>query len=96
MKTELLHERLLRLRKDKKLTAKAMAQSIAVPESTYREWENGRGLRLPPFQKISHVLSISVTELLTGEKPETAQLIEELGDIEKCIADLRRKVGARI
>ena len=67
---EALNERLKRLREERGLTAKAMAGLIDVAESTYREWEYGRGLKLPPLQKISQVLTISVTELVTGQRPE--------------------------
>ena len=96
MKNELFHERLERLRGDRKLTAKAMAQSIDVAESTYREWEKGRGMKLPPFQKISHVLAISVTELITGEKPNWAEIIGQLVKIEKSMTELRLSLSSRI
>lgn len=96
MKNELFHERLNRIRREKDLTAKAMAQFIGVPESTYREWEKGRGMKLPPFQKISQVLAISVTELITGEKPEWGEVTERLQAIEKIIAELRLKLSSRI
>jgi len=96
MNNELFHERLERLRRERKLTAKAMAQSIDVAESTYREWEKGRGMKLPPFQKISQVLAISVTELITGEKPAWAELTEKLMNLEKNITELRLNLSSRI
>ena len=96
MKNELFHERLERIRQERKLTAKAMAKFIGVPESTYREWENGRGMRLPPFQKISQVLSMSVTELITGEQPGWAEVTEALLTLEKNIEELRLKLCSRI
>lgn len=95
-KTEKIHQRLERLRRAKQLTAKSMARLIEVPESTYREWEYGRGFKLPPFQKISQVLAISVTELITGEKPELAPLLKELEDIENLIREMRLKIGSLI
>lgn len=76
MKNELFHKRLECLRRDRKLTAKAMTQSIDVAESTYREWEKGRGMKLPPFQKISQVLTISVTKLITGEKFALLEVVD--------------------
>lgn len=96
MQNELFHERLERIRREKKLTAKAMARFIEVPESTYREWEKGRGMRMPPFQKISQVLAISVTELITGQQPEWADVIEKLLALEKSIAEIRLNVSSRI
>jgi DNA-binding transcriptional regulator YiaG len=51
---EPLNQRLERLRREKGLTAKAMAKLIGVAESTYREWEYGRGLKLPGFGNFRH------------------------------------------
>lgn len=96
MKTELFHQRLEKIRREKKLTAKAMAELIDVPESTYREWEKGRGMKLPPFQKISQVLAISVTELVIGEKPEWQDVLERIKDIETNVAELRANLSSRI
>lgn len=42
---EPLNKRLERLRRAQGLTAKAMAQLVGLPESTYREWEYGHGLK---------------------------------------------------
>lgn len=96
MQSELFHERLKRLRQEKKLTAKAMAQQIDVAESTYREWENGRGMKLPPFEKISQVLAISVTELLIGQKPALEEVTAQLLVLEKSLAELRLYLSSRI
>lgn len=91
---EPLNKRLERLRKAQGLTAKAMAQSIEVPESTYREWEYGRGLKLPPFQKISQVLAISVTELVTGHKPPLQEHLQELEHLESQCREVRLKLSS--
>src|ERR1700679_3386462 len=88
---KLLNQRLERLRRERGLTAKAMAKLVGVAESTYREWEYGRGLKLPPFQKFSQVLAISVTEIMTGQKPDWEELVEELEVIEKRINELKLK-----
>lgn len=96
MKTELFHQRLERIRREKKLTAKAMAELIDVPESTYREWEKGRGMKQPPFKKISQVLAISVTELVIGEKPEWHDVLERITAIERTVAELRSDLSSRI
>jgi DNA-binding XRE family transcriptional regulator len=96
MVPESFHERLERARREANLTATAMAQLIEVPESTYREWEKGRGMRMPPLQKISQVLAISVTELLIGEKPPWSAVVEQLTSIEKSISELNRSIRSRI
>lgn len=91
---EPLNKRLERLRKAQGLTAKAMAQLVEIPESTYREWEYGRGLKLPPFQKISQVLAISVTELVTGQKPPLQNHLGELEKIELQCREARLKLSS--
>ncbi len=92
MRTENLHQRLKKFRENAKLTAKEMAQKIGVPQSTYLDWENGRGMRLPPFEKISQVLAISVTELVTGEKSKFHDLSVELGKIEVQVREIRAQL----
>lgn len=99
MKTDLqepLNKRLERLRRDRGLTAKAMAKLIEVPESTYREWEYGRGLKLPPFKVISQVLAISVTELVTGQQPDWPKHLEDLAEVEKSLREMRLKLSSLI
>lgn len=96
MNIEPFHQRLERIRRERKLTAKAMAELIEVPESTYREWEKGRGMKQPPFKKISQVLAISVTELVIGEKPEWHDVLERITMIERVVAELRSDLSSRI
>lgn len=93
---EPLNKRLERLRRERGLTAKAMAKLIEVPESTYREWEYGRGLKLPPFQLISQVLAISVTELVTGAQPDWQKHLEDLATTEKHLHEMRIKLSSLI
>lgn len=95
-KTEPIHLRLARLRREKKLTAKAMARLIGVPESTYREWEYGRGMKLPPFDKISQVLAISVTELILGQRPELAAVTQALESVEQKLREIRSNLSSLI
>ncbi len=94
MKTELLHQRLKRLRKEANLTAKEMALQVGVPQSTYVDWEHGRGMKVPPLQKISQVLAISVTELLTGQKPSLQTFVTELEKIELHLREIRAQLSS--
>ena len=93
---ESIAARMARLRRERKLTAKAVAIAIGAAESTYREWENGRGMKLPPFHKISQLFAISVTELITGEKPDLAEVTREIEKAEESLRELRLKLGTRI
>ena len=94
--TESIGKRLERIRKERNLTAKSVARMIDVPESTYREWEYGRGLKLPPCQKISQVLGISVSELITGEEPQWQNYLEELEVLERNVREIRLKLSSLI
>jgi len=94
--SEPIHTRLERLRRQAGYTAAEMARLIGAAESTYREWENGRGMKLPPFQKISEVLSISVTELIVGQPPELDTVVRELEKIEKNVGELKAKLSSWI
>ena len=96
MNDESVHQRLKRLREEKGLTAKEAAKLIGVPKSTYIDWEHGRGMKLPPVQKICHVLAISVTELLIGEKPPLHSVTGELEKIEAKIREVRSLLGSFI
>ncbi len=78
------------------MTAKAMARLIGVPESTYREWEHGRGMKLPPFQKISQVLAISVTELITGQRPPLSDAVKTIEAVEQKLGELKSYLSSLI
>ncbi len=91
---EKFDQRLKRLRQEKGLTAQAMADKIGVPGSTYRDWESGKGLRIPPLEKIGQVLAISVTELITGEQKSKGEAIARAESIEQQLRELRMIIGS--
>ncbi len=47
-------------------------------------------------EKLSQVLSISVTELVVGQKPEAAEIVELLAKAEEILRELRLKIVSRI
>lgn len=65
---ESLSDRLKRLRTEKGLSVKELAEKIGVPVTTYREWEHGRKIVGEPYIELSRVFEISLYELITGEK----------------------------
>lgn len=80
------------LRKEQKITQLELATKIGVTDRAISKWENGRGL--PDISLISplcEALSISIDELLEGERVESSQkltvahknLINILGDREQ-------------
>lgn len=90
---EAFNERLTRMRKAQGLTAKEVSDFIDVPASTYRDWENGKGLRIPPYQKISHLLNVSLTELVTGEVSKMQESILLLEQLEEIIREIKYRLG---
>lgn len=70
--------------------------AIGEAESTYRGWESDRDRKLPPCELLSQVLSISVTELIVGQKPELAEVLDALERIEEQTRQLRLTIGSRI
>jgi len=70
------------LRKEKKLTQKELAQQLGVTDKAVSKWE--RGLSYPDISllsKLSHILGVSASELLNGEKaklsaPEVDAMVE--------------------
>lgn len=91
---EQFHKRLKRLRTKRNLSASELAKLIGVAQSTYSDWENGKGLRIPPYQSISQVLAISVTELITGELPSIESTLKELESLEKRLREIRAKLSS--
>lgn len=90
---EAFNERLTRMRKAQGLTAKEVSDFIDVPASTYRDWENGKGLRIPPYQKISHLLNVSLAELITGETTNQGGVLDLLNELEGRVREIKFKVG---
>lgn len=90
------HERLRTLRKAKGLTMREMARRVGVPETTYREWEVGRAIQGEPYVRMSEALGVSLTELLTGNRPEQAQILSEIESVEEGLKQLKSKLNAML
>ena len=61
------------LRKEKKLTQKDLAEQLGVTDKAVSKWE--RGLSCPDISllpKLSHILGVTTSELLNGEKSESS------------------------
>ena len=67
------------LRKEKKLTQKALAQMLGISEKTISKWECGGGLpEVMYMEPLCDILGITVNELLAGEHLHFAQLLYKL------------------
>ncbi len=76
---ETFAKRIIRLRTERGLTQKGVARALAVPLSTYKEWEYGRRIQGEHiYVKLAEVLGISLRDLLTGESEsaKNAALVE--------------------
>jgi len=92
MKQEALSVRMRRLRLNLNLSASETAKLIGVSVSTYREWENGRGIRGEPYVKIAKIFGVTLSELLIGEVVLKSKLIQELELVETHLKLLREEL----
>ncbi len=94
MKNESFSTRLRRLRMAKGLKVKDMALQLEISTSTYRDWEYGRAIKGEPYPKMAEILSVSLTELLTGLQVVPDQLMKEVLKCEQALSDLKMKLAS--
>lgn len=89
MRTEKISERIRKLRERSGLTQKAIAEKIAVPNSTYRDWEYGKQIVGEPYVKLAEIFGVSLSTLLTGDtmanKNDIFYQIDRVDDLIKLI-----------
>ena len=73
-----------------------MARRVGVPETTYREWEVGRAIQGEPYVRMSEALGVSLSELLTGQRPDQARLLVEIENMEEGLRQLKNKLNAML
>ena len=63
------HEKLQELRKSRGLTQEELAESLYVSRTAISKWESGRGYpSIDSLKEISNYFSVSIDELLSGDK----------------------------
>lgn len=63
------HEKLQELRKNRELTQEELAEALFVSRTTISKWESGRGYpNIDSLKEISKYFSVTIDELLSGEK----------------------------
>ena len=63
------HEKLQKLRKNRGLTQEELAEALYVSRTAVSKWESGRGYpSIDSLKEISNYFSVSIDELLSGEK----------------------------
>ena len=69
MNQEKIGKFILKLRKEKNMTQKELANKIGVTDRAISKWENGRGLPdLSLMKPLCDELEISINELISGER----------------------------
>lgn len=89
-------KRLVQFREAKNLSIIELATALDIPVTTYREWENGRAIRGLPYLRIAEILEISLTELMTGHKPDKTLIFSNLDQIEELLREQRRLLNSFI
>lgn len=86
------HERLKKFRSAARLSQRAAARLIGVPESTYREWEYGNAIQGEPYPSIAKAFNISLNELFgLSDTPE--ETTEEVDKIISSLQSLKSRIG---
>ena len=63
------HEKLQELRKGRGLTQEELAEALYVSRTAISKWESGRGYpSIDSLKEISHYFSVTIDDLLSGEK----------------------------
>lgn len=84
-----LSQRIRKLRQEKKMTMKEIAQHLGVPTSTYRDWEYGSKIPADAVVQIAQLFNSSPNELLGMEKLQNKNLWEAIHLIEEGLKLLR-------
>lgn len=89
------NEKLVQLRKSKNMTQDELAEALYVSRAAVSKWESGRGLpSIDSLKDISKFFSVSIDELLSGEKllslaeKENSSNTRKICDIIIGVADL--------
>jgi len=82
------HEKLQALRKNRGLTQEELAEALYVSRTAVSKWESGRGYpSIDSLKEISSYFSVTIDELLTGEKLITLAEKENKANVQN-ICDL--------
>ena len=83
------------LRKNKKLTQEQLANKLNITKNAVSKWERGLGLMdLSLLKPLSEILEVSITELLSGEKFDEENIIQNTEEIvENTISYANEKIN---
>jgi transcriptional regulator with XRE-family HTH domain len=86
--SESLGKRLKRLRTERNLSVKDVAEALEIPVTTYREWENERKIVGEPYPALAKLFGIGVYELITGEKSKDSDALKSIEVIKDELAKI--------
>ena len=89
-----ISERLTKLRGQRGLTLREVAEYVGVPTSTYRDWEYGKAIRIEPYVKLAELYEIGVEELLTGKCTTRREALHALSEAQTSLQTAIRVVQA--
>jgi transcriptional regulator with XRE-family HTH domain len=95
-KNESLGKRLKRLREAKNLSVKDVADTLQIPVTTYREWENERKIIGEPYPALAELFEVSVYQLITGEKGNDSEVLSSFETIKIELDKIRANLFSRI
>ena len=96
----MLSTRLRQLRTECGLSIQEISNQTGVPVSTYRSWEEGvRIVGEEPYLKLCSAFSISLHELITGNKEESPSMYqdnkilrEKLNSVKSIISEIEKVI----
>ena len=87
------HEKLQKLRKDRRLTQEELAKDLYVSRTAISKWESGKGYpNIDSLKEISKYFSVTIDELLSGEKLISIAENENKSNIRRLYQLLRKTV----
>lgn len=90
MKTLDIGPRLKAMRAKANVSAKDVARSIGVAESTYRDWEYGRAIKGEPYVALAKTFGVTLSELMMGELDnKNTYVIDRLNQIGQLISEIK-------
>jgi transcriptional regulator with XRE-family HTH domain len=89
---EAIAKRLKRLRLNKGLSLKQVAEELQISPSTYRDWEYGKAIQGEPYVALAEVMGVSLMELMTGKINQHQDLLEGLQRLEENVKSMRNIV----
>lgn len=93
---ETFGQRITKLRMQRNLTQREVAEALRIPLSTYKEWEYGRRIQGEgKYVGLSEVFEVSLRTLLTGEpQADKNELLEKVRHASILINEVKKALNS--